>query len=444
MEEVALMVRYGLRPPAWRYATLGVLVLLALLAASCRPAQKKQPPNLTPVVWEAPSTLTYLDADFFLQSRYILSNSIHHRIEAFDTQTRQTTWSKRLHPECNAFYVASGDRYAFYWTHKACVSLDVPELIVLDPASGEVVARATDASLEMPPIVSMWSGIEADPDRNRIYALSGRAGIAVFDLDPDSLAPTFVREIVIEDVESVTTPTRGQLFHTLSLTHDPVTGDIFIGSASEPEYGNIPDLYRIDPDSGQIEWKVDVEYPDNGEDAIAGHYAGYVLTMTLANDVLIIQANQSVQAFDPATGERYWYRELRCNGSVPFGGTDSQLYVPETGRVYFGRSSESCFYSVAANPANPDLWTIDTGDYGFDASVQSGLPAYLNGVVYFFNGALWAVDGRSGEVLSRSEVLRGMAINESVFTDGSHIYLSTKATRPTEQLAVFAFEPVRR
>jgi len=409
---------------------------LALLLAGCPELFNLDPPDKTPLVAKYPIAggINTNGVTAFLHNRYLFFSLWDDQKQqvAFDVQQRKLVWEGSFFPEDGGnYFLAQNDRYAYVWPGR-----DLPgELQVLEPATGQVVARVSDSSLTQGANYKMFYSVSAS--NSRVYAVSGRSGIAVFDLDTAGL-PTFARKITIPDIDSITTPTRGQLFYVMSIAMDPETKDVFVGSDSDREYGNIPDLYRVDTDTGEVKWKAEVEYPDNGGDAIAGRYAGHVTVVTLAGDVLIVQAGQSVQAFDPETGERYWYYELRCEGGVPGALTESQLYVPETGRIFFGRGSQSCFYSVAASAEGPDPWTLDTRDYpGHTATPQEGLPTYLDGVLYFYNGYLWAVDPYTGRPLSVSgERVFGYGTSVSIFNDGRYIYVPG----PYD---VYVFEPVR-
>jgi len=409
---------------------------LALLLEGCPELMgSTNPPDRTPLVATYPIAggIDVIEAQYLLQGRYLVFTNDSNAIQqgAFDLQEGELAWQTKFFPRSRFYYLAQNDRYAYVWPLDPMPG----ELVVVNPGTGDTVTRLSDTRLGKGACTGYFGNITVTNDR--VYALSCRSGVAVFNLDTAGL-PTFVRKITIPDIESITTPTRGQLFYVMSIAMDPETKDVFVGSDSDREYGNIPDLYRIDADTGEILWKTDVEYPDNGEDAIAGRYAGHVSVVTLAGDVLIIQAGQSVQAFDPETGERYWYYELRCEGGVPGALTDSQLYVPETGRIFFGRGSQSCFYSVAASADGPDPWTLDTQDYpGHAATPQEGLPTYLDGVLYFYNGFLWAVDPYTGKPLSVSINLSGDGDVISIFNDGRYIYV------PLDE-GIYAFEPVRR
>lgn len=414
---------------------LTLLPVLGLLLAGCPDFAGSKPPNRTPVVAVYPYAggVKIIAPQHLIHGRYLLfSNETNPTQQiAFDLQEKTMSWQTSLIPGDKIYYLAENDRYAYVWPFKNHPG----ELVVVDPVTGEDILRLTDPALGEGACTGYFGNITASD--SRIYALSCRSGVAVFDLDAAGL-PTFVHKITIPDIESVTTPTLGQLFYVMSIAMDPETQDVFVGSNSDWEYGNIPDLYRIDADTGEIFWKTNVEYPDDGESAIAGRFAGHVTVITLAGDVLVIQAGQSVQAFDPETGERYWYYELRCEGGVPGALTDSQLYVPETGRVYFGRGSQSCFYSVAASPDGPDPWTLDTQDYpGHTATPQEGLPTYMDGILYFFNGFLWAVDPYTGRPLSVSENLEASGWTISIFNDDRYVYV------PTSE-GIYTFEPVRR
>ena len=410
--------------------------VLSLLLAGCPDLAGSRPPDRTPLAATYPFAggIETIAPQYFLHGRYLLfsNQSNPNQQIAFDTRTGALAWQTEFFPGNKYYYLAQNERYVYVWPLR-----DRPgELVVVDPETGNPVVRLTDAQLSEGATAGPFGNVVAS--NTRVYALSGRSGVAVFDLDPVTYLPTFVRKVTVEDVEDAAAPIHGLVFYVMSIAMDPNSHDVFVGANSYREYGNIPDLYRIDTDTGAVKWKADVEYPDNGRDAIAGRYAGHVSVVTLAGDVLVVQAGQSVQAFDPETGRRYWYYELRCGGSVPGALTDSQLYVPETGRIYFGRGSQSCFYSVAASRERPDPWTLDTQDYPFAATPQEGLPTYLDGVLYFFNGALWAVDPYSGKPVSlSSERVFGYGTVVSIFNDGRYVYVPGPD-------AIHAFEPVRR
>ena len=371
-----------------------------------------------------------LTKQHLLRGRYLLFSERANSVQqaAFDLRERRYVWRTKIFPDDRIYYLAQNNKRAYAWPFEYRPG----QLVVIDPETGEIPARLLNDQLETGAHATEFSGLVASEDR--VYAITDRSGVAVFELDEEGL-PTFVRKIVIPDIERMTTPTRGQLFYAMSIAMDPETQDVFVGSSSAISYGDIPDLYRIDGDTGEILWKAQVEYPDDGEDATAGRFAGYVSAITLAGDMLIVQAGQSVQAFDPETGERYWYYELRCMGTTPGGLTQSQLYVPETGRVYFGRGSMTCFYSVAAGVEGPDPWTLDTERYAYGATPQEGLPTYMDGVLYFFNGFLWAVDPYTGRPLSVSENLEGSGWRISIFNDGRYVYV------PAHD-GIYVFEPV--
>jgi len=366
-----------------------------------------------------------------LNNQYILFNKAEQNVSglAFNMQEGKLSWEISLFPDSNGnYYVTQSSYYTFVWPSFSRKG----ELVVIDPRNGYTVFQISNSELQKGAL-AVSSGIAAT--ESHIYALTGRSGIAVFDLDPDSHFPSFSHKISIPDIKDY--GPNPQLYYAETIAKDPNSNDVFIGTYSVYEYGNVPDLYRIDTDTGEIKWKANVEYSDNGEDAIAGRFAGHVSSITLTRDVLVVQAGQSVQAFDPDTGERYWYYELRCHGEVPGDITQSQLFVPETGRVYFGRGSDYCYYSVSANKINPDPWSLDTQAYPYGATPQRGLPTYLNGIIYFFNGFLWAVDPYTGRPLGVSKNILWYGVNISIFNDGRYIYVPTPD-------AIYAFEPVRK
>ena len=393
--------------------------------------------NRTPLhaVYRPETGIDITNAQHLLRDRYILFGDGKNRVKqvAFDMRTKTFVWRTQLFD--HAYYsVTENSRYAYAWPFTG--DNYKRELVLLEPSSGKIRARLSWPELEdgEGALAYRYTGVVAS--ETRVYTAANRSSVAYFDLDDEGM-PILVRKATIPDIEEVVTPTRGQLFRIYSITMDPDTQDVFVGADSYWEYGDIPDLYRLDAETGEILWKAHVEYPDNGEDAVAGRYAGHVSVITLAGDVLIVQAGQSVQAFDPETGKRYWYYELRCEGMVPGGGTESQLYVPETGRVYFGRDSQSCFYSVAASPEGPDPWTLDTQDYPYGATPQDGLPTYLDGVLYFYNGFLWAVDPYAGKPLSVSEKVNATGWAISLFNDGEYIYV------PDDE-GIYAFVPLKK
>ena len=408
---------------------------LVLLLGGCPELMgSANPPDRTPLVATYPIAggINTNNIISFLHDHYLLFSLWKDRnIQvAFDIQQRKSVWEASFFPNGH-YYISLNDKYAYVWPNAFLPG----ELQVVEPSTGEIMARVNDPVLTEGAYSNRFYSIVATT--SRVYATSGRSGIAVFDLDPVTKLPSFVRKVTVPDVENVVSR-NPRVFYVMAIAADPDSHDVFVGATSDREFGSIPDLYRVDTDTGTVEWKAEVEYPDNGEDAIAGRYAGHVSVVTLAGDVLIIQAGQSVQAFDPETGERYWYYELRCEGGVPGALTDSQLYVPETGRIFFGRGSQSCFYSVAASADGPDPWTLDTQDYpGHAATPQEGLPTYLDGVLYFYNGFLWAVDPYTGKPLSVSREMYGWGIVISIFNDGRYIYV------PLDE-GIYAFEPVRR
>ena len=414
---------------------LPAAVLVLLLGGCPELMGSTNPPDKTPLAAKYPIAggINVIKMQHLLQGRYLVftDDSNWTQQSAFDLQEGRPAWQTTFFPGSSAYYLAQNDRYAYAWPLRSLPG----ELVVVNPETGEAIVRLSDSQLGEGACTGYFGNITVVDDR--IYALSCRSGIAVFDLDPVTKLPSFVRKVTVPDVENVVSR-NPRVFYVAAIAADPDSHDVFVGATSDREFGSIPDLYRVDTDTGEVKWKAEVEYPDNGEDAIAGRYAGHVSVVTLAGDVLIVQAGQSVQAFDPATGERYWYYELRCEGGVPGALTESQLYVPETGRIFFGRGSQSCFYSVAASAEGPDPWTLDTQDYpGHAATPQEGLPTYLDGVLYFYNGFLWAVDPYTGKPLSVSREMYGWGIVISIFNDGRYIYV------PLDE-GIYAFEPVRR
>ncbi|WP_457638020.1 hypothetical protein, partial [Oceanithermus sp.] len=191
-----------------------LLSVLGLLLAGCPSLLENNLPNRTPIATFYPFAggIDVIDPQHLLRGRYLLFTNASNTSQqvAFDLIVGQLVWQTTLFPNStDGYFLGQNNRYAYAWPPDYLAG----ELVVLDPKTGRTLARLSDPQLEEGARVLMYNGITASDAR--VYAISGRSGVAVFDLD-DAGLPTFARKITIPDVESVTTPTRGQLFYVMS------------------------------------------------------------------------------------------------------------------------------------------------------------------------------------------------------------------------------------
>jgi len=101
--------------------------------------------------------------------------------------------------------------------------------------------------------------------------------------------------------------------------------------------------------------------------------------------------------FDRGTGEELWSTSLdTCSDGAGFA---NALEVGD-GKVFISPSSGSCLFAVDLTTGK-EVWTVETGEVGPDGAISiGGKPLYHNGVVYTSVERLWALDARTGRVLS--------------------------------------------
>jgi outer membrane protein assembly factor BamB len=164
-------------------------------------------------------------------------------------------------------------------------------------------------------------------------------------------------------------------------------GGVYVGLAL---YTGLDVVQSINPNNGQTIWSNDAVQPE------------YPTTLVVVGDKVItaILGSYTIQAFDRTTGEALYVSE-DLSVLCPDGqGTIKNFEVAE-GSLYVSPESGTCVYAINADTGKV-LWTHTSQIDPNTNFTYGGKPKYVNGVVYASNSALWALDAKTGEVLSIS------------------------------------------
>ena len=208
----------------------------------------------------------------------------------------------------------------------------------------------------------------------------------------DKLFITNDNKLYAYDVSAPDRPTLlwQQVFETRlwALNLDDEGKQLYVGVA---KYQGKSNLQAVDPEDGHVVWTADTTYTD------LQTFAQAPTAISVEAGRVIAAVETSVQAFDETTGERLYVSELL--ETCPDGpGTVTSLELGE-GKVFVSPSSGTCVYGI--NLADGTLaWTHSARRDEDTSFTYGGRPVYVNGVVYASNSALWALDAKTGEVLS--------------------------------------------
>lgn len=152
----------------------------------------------------------------------------------------------------------------------------------------------------------------------------------------------------------------------------------------------IPDsISKLEPLTGRELWSATPE--ELGDDPLT------VQVLELSGDNLLAYVQGSLQAFNTQTGERLWVALL---GSCADGVGPASALEVGGGFAYVSPGLGSCIFAVDLSSGRA-AWTVSTGEVGPDGAITiDGKPLYHNGVVYTSVERLWALDAKTGRVLS--------------------------------------------
>ena len=152
-------------------------------------------------------------------------------------------------------------------------------------------------------------------------------------------------------------------------------------------------------------------------------------SLAVKGGTVFANADSTVQAFDAATGQQLWMSEpLACPPDGPSAGYALTL---DDENMYFTIGACVASVSQATGKLNWLVNAIPMKPYDYTFSLE---PILYKGVLYAVNNHLWAIDPKTGEVLSVSK-----NFDESQFSS-IHVY--------NDQIIVwgrdlFAYKPVR-
>jgi outer membrane protein assembly factor BamB len=233
--------------------------------------------------------------------------------------------------------------------------------------------RAESAGGELPPVHGKHNLASPSPvtDGEHVYAWFGTGQLVALDME-------------------------GKLAWERHLGKEYAPFEISWGHASSPalyqdtlfllsDHDNDSYLLALDKRTGKVKWK-----NDRGEGMRS--YSTPFVARGPERDELIVNSNQRVEAFDPATGKLLWYTGESNRFPIP---------VPsyEDGVLYMSRGYRSGPYMAVRTGGSGDvssshvLWRVPTG-----APYVSSI-LYYDGLIYMANGAgiVTCVDGKTGE-----------------------------------------------
>jgi outer membrane protein assembly factor BamB len=157
------------------------------------------------------------------------------------------------------------------------------------------------------------------------------------------------------------------------------------------ENANKDATFKIDPNTRNILWSANTFTPSIG-------YTMDPKAIALNGQQLIVSTGTTVQAFNTQTGTHLWMtKELFC-GQAPQAAWHLE---PGEDAVFF--TAGSCVKAVNSTTGQV-IWEFDSDTANQGLGNTFGDKAlYHNGVVYAYNGTLWALDAPTGEVLSKQE-----------------------------------------
>jgi outer membrane protein assembly factor BamB len=183
-------------------------------------------------------------------------------------------------------------------------------------------------------------------------------------------------------------------------------GMVYVGRWIKSGLG-APQVFAYDQDGKEL-WSTTLDNPDEPEQGI------YPKGMIVYGDYLVISTTVTgLVGLDRKTGKRLWFTPRltektglseNCEGGS-VGATELEL---GDGLVYANSTSGTCVYAI--NPADGKVAWFFRGELGNNTTITfGGKPKYHNGVLYAYNGYLYALDGKTGQVLAASKKYGGGA-----------------------------------
>lgn len=176
-------------------------------------------------------------------------------------------------------------------------------------------------------------------------------------------------------------------------------------------------LFALDQESGETRWTVETgpdapwDWGQEGWDYFSSSPAAQ------GDRVYVGSGDGRVYAFEARSGAEIW--------RFATGGRVRSSPALAEGRLYVGSADGSLYALDAAS--GEQLWRfetvgagLDSEDWGFDRKTIQGTPAVADGRVYFGarDGHAYAVDGRTGEQLWRTEERMPWYIASPAVADG--------------------------
>ena len=328
---------------------------LIVMSACSQPSA----PNLTPKLWSTPVGgfgPSVLGNDLLVG--YL--DGIGEQFAAVDVNTRNIVWRSEK-GEAISFTqdVAIGEE-AIY------IFLNGKGLIVYS-RTGEVLARVSPPGEDGAEGGAIGAGLVLQNDI--LYAPNGRHLYAYNVSEPSN--PVLLWKVSFPKT-------------LLSLTAD--TQGVYIGGAV---FGIPSSISKLSSATGEELWTTNPE--KIGDDPLT------VQVLELSAGTLLAYVQGSLQAFDPKMGEHLWTVPL---GDCPDGVGPASAMEIGGNMAYISPGLGSCLFAVDLVKKEA-AWTVSTGEVGPDGAITiDGKPLYHNGVVYTSVERLWALDARTGRVLS--------------------------------------------
>lgn len=147
--------------------------------------------------------------------------------------------------------------------------------------------------------------------------------------------------------------------------------------------------------NGQTKWT----YTRNTQD-----FMGWIMASHLAQEKLIVHTSDGrMMSLDKQTGQSLWnkYSSIEvCDGGAGF----TRYAAIQDELIYIAPFGDSCVIAFDIQKGH-NVWIYKPPqDFRWSFSTK---PIYVNGVVYASNGKLWALDGKTGQVLDGLDNLNG-------------------------------------
>ena len=377
---------------------LSILVFLSSILTSCNLLGSASSfPNRTSVAWSI-SLEGYGEVE---QSGGLLlgmaDRTTEDRLVAVDLSGKEISWkSDAVGFQGGDLVTASTEQYVYAQVIRA-------EGFYIYTKGGDLVQQMAFPDPYESNVSTMHPAVYGD----RLYISNGRYFHAYDLTEPAS--PSLVWKISYDyNFKAVAVDETGNLFVSMATTKDLDVA-----------------LKRLDPADGSVIWQTSTRTEKVNE-----QLAAYALEVE--GEKLFAAALGTLQAFNKETGERLWVSDPLVCTSDGIQVVSAIELAQDT--AYLAPRGGSCVFAIDLADGSM-LWMHNAKVVPGAWFTYGGKPKYYNGVVYATNSFLWALDAKTGKVLSLSNIQDRLAQFTYIEEYGGEILVWGERLR--------AYKPVR-